>query len=364
MDIKSLSEENFRKIILNLFEPLALYKIIRNEKGEAEDFLYVDVNIPYGESMGKDREELIGHTFRSVWPEDSVFFENMKKAVTRNSPTHCVAYSEGYDRYCYSVALCIDEDHLAVLLRDVTAWEHAKQDLSESQTEVKGYKQELRALVTKLTLSEENVRRSVAVNIHDDLGYSLVNLKNHLENLKNRVTDENKECAEEALKKSKEIINLARRITFQISSPLLYEVGLGGAIKQLGETMFLPRDINFTYNGQISDIGISGNLTVILFQITRELFANILKHAEATAVTASLRKEDNKISLVVDDNGKGFTEGFKESGATGEKFGLFSIRERLSFLGGKLFLFTEPGMGSTLVVSVYNDENGKNTKKI
>ena len=91
---------------------------------------------------------------------------------------------------------------------------------------------------------------------------------------------------------------------------------------------------------------------VILFKIIQELFHNILKHAEAQMANISISKKDDKIQILVEDNGIGF-ETDKGRSRTGQThgFGLFSIRERLDHLGGCFDIQSRPGHGTRITVA-------------
>jgi signal transduction histidine kinase len=90
-----------------------------------------------------------------------------------------------------------------------------------------------------------------------------------------------------------------------------------------------------------------------VFQAVRELLFNIVKHARAHSATVTVRKDDDDIRIDIEDDGSGFDSSELEASGTGSRgFGIFSIRERLSPLGGHLEIKTEPGCGThvTLVV--------------
>ncbi|MHC5034038.1 MAG: sensor histidine kinase, partial [Planctomycetota bacterium] len=93
-------------------------------------------------------------------------------------------------------------------------------------------------------------------------------------------------------------------------------------------------------------------LSVLLFQTVRELLLNVVKHAAANAATVSVHAEDGEVRISVEDDGVGFdAAALGVHGHRTEGFGLFSIRERLDHLGGRLELQSEPGAGTRAVVT-------------
>jgi signal transduction histidine kinase len=95
--------------------------------------------------------------------------------------------------------------------------------------------------------------------------------------------------------------------------------------------------------GQFDDLSEEARLT--LFQIARELLANVAKHAQARNVDVMLHREKDAVSVVVRDDGVGF-DAAAGQGRASDSFGLFSIRERLRHQAGTLHVLTEPGGGT------------------
>lgn len=344
---------DYRIILQNLFEPFSLLEIIRDEKGKAVNVRFIDVNPAYEKVMKVSRIDVIGKTFDQIWPNpEEVWIDNIIDASENGIHAHFEGYSREVDRYLHSMAFPVLPDRVGVLFLDITDWQQSNEALDFSNAKLLQYREELRELVTKLSLAEEKVRRSISTEIHDNLGYYLVDTLNELKSIEmGLINEKDRERMKVATEKMRHIVDMTRRLTFQISSPILYEVGLGAALKKLGEDIFEHKKIGFSYKGKLSDQGISDDLTVLLFQIARELMINIVKHAEATQATVTLRRSNDKVTIVVEDNGIGFSPEKVKSRIEGHQFGLFSIRERLSYLGGKIQIYSEEGRGSTISVT-------------
>ncbi len=330
-----------------------MHKILRDENGVAKDFRFVDVNPAYEKVMGVCRAAVIGKTFGQVWPHpEDVWVDNMICAAERGIHAHFEGYSREVDRYLHSMAFPVSSQYVGVLFLDITDWRQSEEALDQSRARLLTYRKELQGLITKFSLAEEKVRRAIATEIHDGLGYTLIDIMNGLKAIDSSlVTPRDRERMAVVLEKMRTMMDHTRKLTFQISSPVLYEVGLGAALKKLGEDMILPHGIVYLYKGKLSDQGISDEVTILLYQIVRELFVNIVKHAKASRVSATLRRKENSVTVVVDDDGVGMT--LEQRGGLGSScgFGLFSIRERLSYIGGCLQVYSEPGRGCSVVVN-------------
>lgn len=105
----------------------------------------------------------------------------------------------------------------------------------------------------------------------------------------------------------------------------------------------------------------SEEVRVFLFKTTKELLINIVKHAQAQNAKISIRSDNNNIRVLVEDDGIGFYSYKDKQISKGNGFGLFSIRERLKYLGGSFEIESKPGQGTrvTLVAPLKWKENNE-----
>jgi signal transduction histidine kinase len=153
-----------------------------------------------------------------------------------------------------------------------------------------------------------------------------------------------------------------RSLTYDLSSPILEELGLEVAVKRLVERM-REKDgirIDFYHDTQHKPLDYSGRF--VLYRTARELLVNIGKHAQAQNARVSIRRVGEKIRIDVEDDGVGFDASeFNSNGKNIKGLGLFTIRARLSYLGGHLDLASNPGKGTraTLVLPLKSDDKEK-----
>ena len=221
--------------------------------------------------------------------------------------------------------------------------------------------QQVRRLASDLTLAEQRERRRIAQVLHDDLQQLLYGMQVKLQILARHVSREVKEQQVAALAHLIErSIHTSRTLTVNLSPPVLEGEGLDQSVQwlalQMEEVHGLKVELETFGSGKVP----GRDLHVLLFQLIRELLFNIVKHAETNKAWVQLRKEDERLTILVQDKGRGFDpetvpgpnglEPTADDVATG--LGLFSIRERVRVVGGALEIESAPGQGTHVVLRV------------
>jgi signal transduction histidine kinase len=220
------------------------------------------------------------------------------------------------------------------------------------EEQVCAYQDKLQSLTSELFLSEERERRRIATNLHDQIGQTLAFAKFKLKALRqwasvaglDHLLDEVKGLVEQA-------ISDTRSLTFELSPPVLYELGLVAAIEWLARKTQQDHGITVRFHddGQVKPL--DEDFRVVLFQVVRELLVNVVKHAQAKHVNVLMRRDSDALRIVVEDDGIGFAPSEKQSySASTTGFGLFNIRERLNYLGGQMKIRSERGYGTRITL--------------
>lgn len=230
-------------------------------------------------------------------------------------------------------------------------WDITEQKKAEEKLFV--YQRQLQSLASELSLAEERLRRRIATEVHDHVGQNLAISKMKIESLLElRTGPEFSESLKEVRDLLMQTIKSTRSLTFELSPPVLYDLGFEAAVEWLirhtRERYGLC--IEFRSNGRAKPL--DSNLRVILFQAVRELLVNVAKHAHANNVKVSTRRVGDEIQVKVEDDGIGF-EVFEKGSNDYETggFGLFSIRERLGYVGGRLEVKSRPGYGTCITLA-------------
>ncbi len=224
----------------------------------------------------------------------------------------------------------------------------------QAEAKLLTYQEQLRVLASQLSLAEERERRHIATQIHDHLSQNLAFCSNRIGQLLESASSAGlAKALGEIHSLIKGMIGETRSLTFDLSSPLLYEVGLGAAVEKLTEQIQERHGIKsvFEDDGQLQPS--DSDIDILLFQAVRELLVNVAKHAQAHNVRVCLKRHGRETQVIVEDDGVGFdTARIDSDWKVSNGFGLFSIRERLSAVGGYLHAVSEPSHGTHATVVV------------
>jgi signal transduction histidine kinase len=153
-------------------------------------------------------------------------------------------------------------------------------------------------------------------------------------------------------------IQATRSLTSELSPPVLYELGFAAALDWLVEQARERLGVSVELEGNVPAMRLDEDIRLFLFLSVRELLVNVAKHAHAREARVSVRKSKDRVRITIEDDGVGFNiHEFGLPGNSPEAFGLFSIRERLKYVGGQLLLASRPGKGTraTLVAPLRRD---------
>ncbi|MEN6625814.1 MAG: PAS domain S-box protein [Candidatus Sumerlaeia bacterium] len=223
-------------------------------------------------------------------------------------------------------------------------------ELSESVQALNQRTGQLQMLASELTMAEQRERRRLAQVLHDGLQQVLVASRMRLEQMPLiHDAEARQRCTDQVFDLLSDSIEISRSLTAELSPPILHEGGFIPALEWLARWMHDKQGLDIDLQTEIDAEDLPQELTILLFQSTRELLFNVVKHAGVKKAFVRARVEDGQIVVTVSDQGRGFDPQAIQSKAGKEGgYGLFSIRERLDLLGGRLAIDSEPGRGSTL----------------
>lgn len=211
---------------------------------------------------------------------------------------------------------------------------------------------QLRALATELILTEERERRTVANALHDSLGPLLSFSKRELGMLRKKIPTQFGETLDHIRGQISQAIDQTRSLTVDLSPPTLYTLGLAHALEELAERFAAEHQFRCSFQSDGAIPPLPDDIQVLLYRSVRELFVNIVKHAQATSVCLSLSMEKKHIRIAVEDDGVGIRNSAIHSDGQTNGFGLFTIRQRLEQAGGRLNIQSPNGRGTLVVVQV------------
>ncbi len=216
---------------------------------------------------------------------------------------------------------------------------------------------QLAHLSSELILAEQRERRRMATVIHDNLQQIMTATRFRMEKLCSRAGLELKSEIEQIKKMIDEMISISRSLTSDLSPPVLNESGLIPGLEWLSRRVKEQYGLTVEFRSDTENLGEPEDIRFLLFQSVQELLINAAKHSDVSKADVDLKRlDDDCIALTVKDGGKGFDLKIVENAPSQLKggFGLFSIRERLELIGGRLEIDSAPGEGArfTLVAPV------------
>jgi PAS domain S-box-containing protein len=214
---------------------------------------------------------------------------------------------------------------------------------------------ELRDLVARILVAEEEERRRVAYEVHDGLTQMVVAAHQRLQILAEDHppgSAEGREELEEVIELVRRTVTEARRVIADLRPTTLDDFGLATAVRLQIEEM-RAGGYEASYEETLGEEWLPTTLETALFRVAQEALTNVRKHSEADRVRVALGRRNGAVWLEVRDWGRGFepTE-VASDGGPGERVGLSSMRERVALLGGHLEIYSGPGEGTSVVVEV------------
>jgi PAS domain S-box-containing protein len=238
--------------------------------------------------------------------------------------------------------------------------EQLEWEISERQRVEKALRhseEKLRFLTAKLLDAQETERGRLSRELHDDLGQALLVLKMRLNGILRRYSleKEPQQNLAEATTYLLGIIDKVRRISRDLSPSVLEGLGLTEALRDLleefqkyfGQEMIIRADLD-----EVKDI-LPAEANIVIYRITQEFLNNVHKHSEATQVKVAIKALPEKVTITLEDNGKGFVvEEIKNRPRERRGLGLASMEERLRMLGSPFNLTSQPGVGTRLYFEI------------
>jgi PAS domain S-box-containing protein len=239
-----------------------------------------------------------------------------------------------------------EEDRLAIcMIENIT-------DQKQAEKEIRTYQEQLRSVASELSLTEERERRRLATDLHDHVGQILALAQIKLGAIRESASSTQLlEPMDEVRRLIEQTIQYTRSLTFELSPPILYDLGFDAAVEWLAELMQEQHGLTVKVQADRSTKPMNDEIRVILFQTVRELLVNVAKHAGAKNIGVFIRRADDTLQVKIEDDGLGME--LSTDAASGPSgFGFFSIKERLKYLGGHLEVVSEPGWGTRVTLQV------------
>ncbi|MEL7561940.1 histidine kinase [Dehalogenimonas sp. 4OHTPN] len=217
---------------------------------------------------------------------------------------------------------------------------------------------ELRSLSRKLIQIQEDERRRISQELHDEIGQNLTMLKMMLDTAARQSGGITADGAKDASARVSQIIAQVRNISMSLHPSILEVLGLEPALRALFERLRAQTGLVVSFNSAFDDIRLDAESRLCAYRAVQEALTNILRYAGVKTASVSLSDEGNDVLLSIADDGIGFDLTALSAGQTN---GLTGMRERVSAIGGKFSITTHPGEGTLIGIVLPN--NNSNTRE-
>jgi two-component system sensor histidine kinase UhpB len=344
------SEERFR----TLFATAGSFITVSSPEGGI-----LELNPEAERLSGWQRQEALGRNFLQLFVpasyEESVkadFAKVLAGQVTRGFEMPLKLRAGGERPFLWNVNRLLGKDGevLGVMAvgQDITASKRAEEELRESA-------RKLRILTSQILTAQEDERKRISRELHDELGQSLTVLKLSLRAAGRHLLEppEVKDELGQMALYLDETIDKVRRLSRALSPAILEDLGLAPALKYLINEFSRYYEINHQFDLDDLDHLFPKEAQIIIFRIFQESMTNIAKHARATKVYLTIRQVEGAVLLQAEDNGQGFeVNQVLTRTSLGKGLGLGALDERAKMLGGSLKITSQKGRGTRITCSI------------
>ena len=244
----------------------------------------------------------------------------------------------------------------ALLLLMLVLYRNTKQKQIIAEKDKKIQQEEIRFLerqqqvvsLQSMINGQETERTRIAKDLHDGLGGLFSTIKMHFSTLQH---EESSLKTNPLFTKSYEMVNTAseevRRIAHNMMPEVLIKIGLVQATQELCNSISAGKLLQVSLQAYGMNERLNSSTEVMLFRIIQELLNNIIKHAQATEALIQFNLDQNRLSVVVEDNGRGFNLADK---GPGNHAGLHSVESRVHYLNGKMSIDSQKEIGTTVMM--------------
>lgn len=216
--------------------------------------------------------------------------------------------------------------------------------------------QSLRGYLSAVTTGQEEERRRLARELHDDTIQSLIALNQQIQLAQLSAQDEaNRDRLAMMQQMAEQTVADLRRLTRDLRPIYLEDLGLIPALEMLARDMSQATGLSVVFEKRGKARRLSPNVELALYRIAQEGLSNVVRHAKANQATVSLQFTEQEVTLTVKDDGVGFVvpESPAEMAPAGH-FGLLGVQERAEAIGARLQIESAPGQGTRLQLFLGN----------
>jgi signal transduction histidine kinase len=205
-----------------------------------------------------------------------------------------------------------------------------------------------RSALRRAVAAQELERRRLARELHDETGQALTSILLGLRAIEDaRTPVEAREAVADLRGLVVSTLQSVRRLAVELRPKALDDFGLLPALRRLGQSVREGGSIDVQVEARLGDSRLAPEIETAVYRIVQEAITNAVRHAEARHVSVVLTRKNGRVSVVIEDDGKGFDPSARSAG-----LGLLGMRERVELLDGGLVVDSSPGVGTTLLLDL------------
>lgn len=232
---------------------------------------------------------------------------------------------------------------------EATVRELRAAESASAERKIRGYQERIQEMAVDAMVREERERRRIAADLHDSVGQSLALSLIKLTAARQEIVGPSRDIIDQVIALIGESIASTRSLTFELSPPILYDLGLKEALSWFAEKLEKTHETHIAIADDGEDKPLDDVTAGLAFRATRELLMNVVKHSRAPTAKVSLRRVGDRLTITVEDDGVGFDQDDPRVRSAG--IGLLGVREQIHRLRGSTEIISAPGRGARVVIS-------------
>jgi PAS domain S-box-containing protein len=240
---------------------------------------------------------------------------------------------------------------VVLVFHDITERRRAEAEREALHREVLASRRKLQALSRRLIEVQEEERRGLARELHDELGQVLTAVSLNIEAARPTAGEGAQDRLAESMRAIDRAIEQVRSLSLDLRPAMLDIMGLESALRWYVDRRVKPAGLDVDLVSSLSGRRERPELEITCFRVVQEALTNVIRHAQARRVQVEVSAADDALQVTVRDDGRGFDVGAARQGAVqGETFGLLGIQERVQLLGGDIAIESAAGQGTVVRV--------------
>jgi signal transduction histidine kinase len=340
------SEETYRSLFTTMSQGFCIIEKVDTPAGRPSDFRYITANPAFERHTGM--HDVVGKTIRELIPDaEDRIIDIYDEVVRTGAHRYFVDYVSALDLWMEAEAFPVQRPkQIAVLFANVSARKRAEETAERERAEL-----ERAMLRRRLAATEEDERRRLSRELHDEVGQHLTALGLGLQALSDVATP-----GSEVDRRATQLRSLAdllgrelHDLAVRLRPRALDDFGLEAALAAYGEEWAAHSGVTIDVHTGAEAERLPAAVESAVYRVVQEALTNVAKHSGATHASVVVERRDGHVIAIIEDDGRGFDTsiGMDSAASSGSGLGLLGISERAALLGGTLEIESAPGGGGT-----------------